>query len=205
MPPKVPDLLAASFEELETAAITALEAADERSLAAVDQALHLIYADRKNHPETRGDLLRSISRIVESHSARKLELTPAQTMATKWEHLHALIDAEEAATPLVEEARQFLERSDYGWRVLKALRDGPKPRKALRELVGGDSNTSQVLSRMEARGLIVRTPGADGRSIEVALGPLGEEILGPRPVLHKLAEEARTAQPITLKTLQAAS
>lgn len=170
----------------------------------VDQALHLRHYDLKKYPETREELKDALSRIVESRPARDLNLTLTQAMAAKWEHLHELIANEEEAIPLAEEARQFVNRSEYAKRVLEALRDGPKPRKELRAIVGGDSNLSQVLARMEARGLIARTPGADGRSVDVAMGVIGVDLLAPRPVLPSLHAGAVLERSVTLHDLRAA-
>lgn len=200
------DLLAAQVGDLELAAVEGLRSGNESLLERVDQALHMRFLYLQDDAEApRAELSRLLERIIDSPPAREVVVSAAQRRVTEWEHLHTLLDIAEAAEDPLVEARRFITASTYGEAILDCVRDSPLLKKQLMERVGigSEASLSQILGKMEARGLVCRE--AVGREVEVALGWLGEKYLRPtleswnsQPIVSPSRAESAAARPSEL-------
>lgn len=116
-------------------------------------------------------------------SAQELEL---------WHAVKQLGERALSAVGSALEATTGLSGADFG--VLSRLEDlgrGSLPQKELRTSLGWDkSRLSHQLTRMEARGLLARKPGGDGRAIVVELLATGRRaITAARPVHAEAVRE----------------
>jgi DNA-binding MarR family transcriptional regulator len=120
-------------------------------------------------------------------------LSKVQTYQAAWETLLALLQSARRVQS-AEQGRRVLKSLKHGERLLRvvAQRAAVSPSELAEALGLTPPNVSNLLSRMEEAGLVVRR--AAGRNVWVALGPVGHEIAEERrslPVFEVAAETLR--------------
>ena len=101
----------------------------------------------------------------------------AAKAAVRWEHLFQILESLDVPESREAEARQFVDSREYGWELLQIVAEAEESGESLTQtalgekLRRGKSAISQMLSKLEDRGLIERHQ--EGQNVFIGLGMLG--------------------------------
>jgi DNA-binding MarR family transcriptional regulator len=200
------DLLASSWDELVSAALSALAERNVQALAAVDGALHHRYfaqLDSPSDPESRQGFALDIGDVTESEPARAIagaagEDDPVRRYLGRWQHLAELAEALSHDVTAEEAAREFLRSREHGDRLVRIVADagaeGLKQGELAQSLGITPNHLSNLLREFEAHDLIERRKL--GKHVYISLGLTGQLVAAefgggkPRRVINNRIDKS---------------
>ncbi len=173
------DLLHLPVPELVQMAERALQERDAAALDQADQALHFHFLEqlRKRKQAERKPFLGALLELADGRGVRELSMEGAAKAAVRWEYLFQILESLDVPESREAEARQFVDSREYGWELLQIVAEAEESGESLTQtalgekLRRGKSAISQMLSKLEDRGLIERHQ--EGQNVFIGLGMLG--------------------------------